>query len=278
MEAALKTRTLSALLLAPVFLALIYWGPVPFALALALLSFFAGRELAGLLNRLGWPAPRFLPWAGLAVLAGGLAGADSGLRLPLLFLTVGVPLVWLFVPIVPARPRRGAAAWAVHLLGALYAGWLPSLLARLHQGPWRPEGAEPRGSGWVFLAVFLVWAYDTGAYGCGRLLGRHALWREVSPAKTWEGVLGGIALAVVAAALLSGVFAPGLTRGGALLLGALAAASAQLGDLVESRLKRRAGVKDSSEMIPGHGGILDRFDSLFFAAPLFYYYLGGFGR
>jgi phosphatidate cytidylyltransferase len=129
----------------------------------------------------------------------------------------------------------------------------------------------------VLLPVLLTWASDTGAYTAGRTMGRTKLIPSVSPGKTVEGAIGGL----VACMILSWIYADFVLRPtahldfrgapwGALAFGVLVSVAAQIGDLVESLLKREGGVKDSSHLIPGHGGVLDRLDSLFFVLPIAY--------
>jgi phosphatidate cytidylyltransferase len=119
--------------------------------------------------------------------------------------------------------------------------------------------------------VLTVWAFDTFAYVAGRTFGRGRFLNHISPNKTWSGVLGGTAAAVLVSGLLA--FAAGQWLPGGLVLGLLVAVAAQAGDVAESLLKRAAGAKDSGALIPGHGGILDRVDSFLFAAPAVYVYL-----
>ena len=123
------------------------------------------------------------------------------------------------------------------------------------------------------LPLVLVWCCDTAAYGVGKAFGRRRLMPEVSPRKTAEGAWAGLAAAIGAAFLARATFATFLTPWDAAILGVLVGVFGQLGDLVESLLKRDSEAKDTSQLIPGHGGVLDRFDSLFFAAPVAYYYL-----
>ena len=123
-------------------------------------------------------------------------------------------------------------------------------------------GAE---RGWILLLVLGVWAYDTGAYFAGRRYGRRKFLVHLSPSKTYAGLIGGlVATTIVAAAMLWGL---GGQPAMAIVVGPLIGLAAQAGDLAESMLKRAAGVKDSSRLIPGHGGVLDRVDSFMFAAP-----------
>jgi len=131
-------------------------------------------------------------------------------------------------------------------------------------------------SGGEFLVLFLAvvtWASDTGAYYAGTLWGKHPLLPSVSPKKTVEGVLGGLVLAVAAALVAQWWFASQLSLSDALILGVLLTGTGLIGDLFESMIKRRTGVKDSGGILPGHGGMLDRLDSLLFTAPTFYYYV-----
>ncbi len=161
---------------------------------------------------------------------------------------------------------------AVTVFGVLYVGWLSAHLVLLRELPWRAGTAYAEGAGYVLLAFFLTLSCDTGAYAFGRAFGRNRPWR-ISPRKSVEGAAGGFACAIVAAFIARAWFAPWLRPWDPPVLGAIVGVFAQVGDLVESMFKRDARSGDSSDFIPGHGGILDRFDSLYFAAPLVYYYL-----
>ncbi len=172
----------------------------------------------------------------------------------------------------PDRPRQ-VESMAVTLFGVLYVGWLSAHLVLLRELPWRAGTAYAEGASYVLLAFFLTWSCDTGAYAVGRVFGRNRPWTTVSPRKSVEGAAGGLIAALIAGLVARAWFAPYLGVRDAVVLGALAGVAAQVGDLVESLLKRDAQHGDSSDLIPGHGGILDRFDSLYFAAPLVFYYL-----
>ncbi len=125
----------------------------------------------------------------------------------------------------------------------------------------------------VVAVIVTIWICDSGAYYCGRAFGRHKLFERVSPKKTWEGAIGGAVFAIAGMIGFRQWLLPFLSVGDAVVLGAVVGVFGQIGDLAESLLKRDAGVKDSSQLIPGHGGLLDRFDSLIFVAPLAYVYL-----
>ena len=133
--------------------------------------------------------------------------------------------------------------------------------------------AQEGGQFLIFFVVLVTWASDTGAYYVGRTLGRHRLAPMVSPNKTVEGLIGGLVLAVLLALAARAWFLPSFTVADCLATGVLLSLAGSLGDLAESVLKRSAGVKDSGTILPGHGGMLDRLDSLLFTAPVFYYYV-----
>jgi phosphatidate cytidylyltransferase len=144
-------------------------------------------------------------------------------------------------------------------------------------GPSVPREIEAQIYSWggfTVLSIFgAIWLCDSAAYFAGRAFGRHKLFPRVSPNKTWEGALAGFAAAVLVFVLFQRLLLPYLSLRDAVVCGAVVGVFGQIGDLTESLLKRDAGVKDSSSLIPGHGGVLDRFDSLLFVAPLLYFYL-----
>src|SRR4030043_792244 len=243
------------------------------------------------------------PWFTVLIAAAALAGAyefyhmaNFDRREPLLYLgllwtlalvlssqykspdvlPIVVTAVMLISLISLLYRRSGEEAfrnWAWTIVGALYVGWMLSYWLRL-------RGLE-YGQNWVYLAMLTTFANDTGAYFIGRARGKHKLAPAVSPAKTWEGAMGGLMSAVLAAIVIAMVLELISVKVGApfvfrywqiMLLGFLVGLFAQLGDLIESLLKRNVGVKESGNLLPGHGGILDRFDSLIFVGAVIYYY------
>lgn len=156
---------------------------------------------------------------------------------------------------------------ALTLFGALFAGWMPAHLALI-------RAMRPHGEAFVLLVFLAVWAADSAGYFAGRAFGRNALAPEVSPKKTWEGAAAGL-LAAAAAALVLQRFGlrDALTPLQAAGLGLGLGVVGQVSDLAESMIKRDAGVKDSGALLPGHGGVFDRFDSYILAAPAVYYAL-----
>ncbi len=161
---------------------------------------------------------------------------------------------------------------AVTVFGIMYVGWLGSHLVLMRQLPASLGLEDAMGAQLIFFAALVTWATDTGAYVFGVSFGRHKLIPRISPNKTVEGAIGGLVAAGLVGWLCSRGITPFLTPFAATVSGVLAGVMAQLGDLVESMIKRDAGLKDSAELIPGHGGILDRFDSLLFTVPALYYY------
>ncbi|WP_256050626.1 phosphatidate cytidylyltransferase, partial [Staphylococcus aureus] len=127
------------------------------------------------------------------------------------------------------------------------------------------------GIAYIVFALVIVWSTDSGAYFVGRKLGKHKLWPEISPKKTIEGFVGGIVIAVIATVIFQYFAQLDVNYGLLLLVAVVASMIGQLGDLVESAIKRQYGVKDSGNILPGHGGILDRFDSLIFVLPLLHF-------
>jgi phosphatidate cytidylyltransferase len=184
-----------------------------------------------------------------------------GLTLPLL-LTSAVVLSLVLLLFLPKKDGV-FAAWAWTMGGILYIGWMVSLLVALRLDA---------GRTWVYLALLATFASDTAAYFIGRFFGRHKMAPRISPGKTWEGAVGGLIGAVIVSLLFS-LLGPVRLHFGyltAALLGLLISVFGQAGDLAESLLKRNAGVKESGGLLPGHGGLLDRLDSVLFAGAVVY--------
>jgi phosphatidate cytidylyltransferase len=136
------------------------------------------------------------------------------------------------------------------------------------------SGTIYQAGGYTVISVFaIIWICDSAAYHFGSAFGRHKLFPRVSPNKSWEGAVMGFVFAVGSAIIARQLVLPYLSMADAVVIGLIVGVAGQLGDLAESLLKRDAGVKDSSNLIPGHGGVFDRFDSLLFVSPLVYLYL-----
>jgi phosphatidate cytidylyltransferase len=262
----LLQRTLTALLLAPLAIGAILLPPTwlfaPVVAFVLLAALWEWTRLSGLRNR---PVRGTLLGVALAVFA-LLWWSRATVLWPVL-LVAGVAwwvlaCVWLkhfaFAASPTTENRNLKLAAGVFVVFPAFVG-----LLALH-------GSEPYGHWWTFLALAIVWAADIGAYFSGRFLGKRKLAPNISPGKTWAGVGG----AFVAGALIAvlGGWLLGVTGAGLLGLAVLAVvtvAASVVGDLVESLMKRHAQVKDSGRMFPGHGGLLDRMDSVFAAVPVF---------
>lgn len=184
---------------------------------------------------------------------------DGGI---LLTASVILPLLWVML----RKNREGAcSSWSFTLAGILYLGWISSRYVALIE---LPQGRE-----WVILALFSTFACDTSAYFVGRAFGRHKMAPAISPAKTWEGAAGGLAGTVIIALCVSRIFKLPIDTLHTVLLSVVISIFAQTGDLVESLFKRNMGTKDSGTALPGHGGVLDRIDSVVFTGLVVYYYV-----
>ena len=182
---------------------------------------------------------------------------------PVLLLTLAATL--LFHLLSKQDLSRSLVDISVLIFGTLYIGFALGHLLRTR--------ALPDGIFLVFFVILVTWAGDTGAYYAGVSMGRTPLAPRISPNKTVEGLLGGCLLAVVIALIARAWFIPSFTIVDAVVLGILLTVAGLIGDLSESMFKRGAGVKDSGGLIPGHGGMLDRLDSLLLTAPAYYYYV-----
>ncbi len=261
----LKKRVITALWGIPLLIAAVWFDkPLPwFTILLAIWGVLAVFEFYRMVatSKIA-PLTYFgLVWTLLFILSPHF---DHAFITPLL-LTSGVmlSLVWL----VLRRQKEGAfIGWAWTIAGILYVGWLLSYFVAL-------RGLDD-GRNWVFFALFVTFGSDTAAFFIGRALGRHHLVPSISPGKTWEGAIGGIFGAIMVSLffILPTPLSLHLNYGQVILLGLLVSIFGQLGDLVESLLKRNTGVKDSGKLLPGHGGFLDRIDSIVFAGVVVYYY------
>ncbi len=261
----LMQRVLTALVLLPLVLGLIWFAPTPwFYAVLSGVGLLIAWEWAGLTKAL---AAQGVRWAYVAVMAALLALAWCLPGQGRNRLYAGVALWWLMeAGLLPGflanLQRRPLPAGAVALIGWLLVTATLTGLASLH--------AMPDGALRVIFLLFLIFAADTGAYLAGRNFGKHKLAPNVSPGKTVEGAIGGLLLctawAVVGGAAIFAVSGENLLK--LVLLSLLVAVLSIVGDLTESMFKRIAGIKDSGNILPGHGGILDRADSLLAATPV----------
>jgi phosphatidate cytidylyltransferase len=278
----MRTRSISAVgVIVAGLLPTLLGGPV-FAALMGVLTVVGWREFSALCEKLPF-APR-MPQSGwvavLALLAAGYFQWPLPVEGAILGLAFAAPLVAQFRD--PANPGA-ISGWALAVTGSIYLG-LPALAATYLRGlpgpvsaPWLADLSDrlsiawpstPAGLGWTLLVILVTWIADTAAYLVGRSMGRNKLAPHLSPNKTIEGAIGGLVGAALVSLACFTLF--GLPGGpiAAIVSGLLLGIAGQIGDLSESLLKRQAGIKDSGDLIPGHGGILDRIDALLFAFPV----------
>ncbi|HUM16216.1 MAG TPA: phosphatidate cytidylyltransferase [Candidatus Nitrosotalea sp.] len=258
---ALVRRLLSTLVLLPLFLWMVVDGPRWLLGAVMVLAGALGQwEFTGMFERAG-----IRTFRRLGLLGGSLVTASFALPISERATLTAVVLALLAAGLF--RREAGRAAWepvAVTLLGICYVNWL------LGYTFWLRE--LPEGVAWVLLLVSVTWLGETAAYVVGSTLGRHKLAPSVSPRKTIEGALAQLVASVLAALGARAWFFPGLSIESAIVVGLLLGVVGQVGDLIESGVKRSLDTKDTGRLIPGHGGMLDRVDSLLVNTPVLFYY------
>lgn len=261
----LRTRVISAAILVPVVGAAVYVGGLFYLGLVLLVAMLAGWEYLAMMRSTGAATSAIL---GLGLIALLIVDAQWPALSAHRWAPQAVVLATLTLYVFRANGAGSLTGWGLTVAGGVYLGYSLAHLVRLRGGP---DGAL-----WVALALLGTWITDTGAYFVGRTVGRRPFFPKISPKKTLEGAIGGLVTGVVAVTLL-GAWWLDLSAVNGALLGALLALGATFGDLAESVLKRQVGIKDSGNLIPGHGGMLDRVDSLLFVVPIVYYYTVALG-
>lgn len=254
-------RGLSAAALVPVAVVLAWWDGIYLTVGVAVVAGISVLELRSMSMAAGWGFA-LMPALFLAAALVARPQLSDPQRLTVDVTAAAVITLTLAMRFVVRPRRKRVVAWFAGVAGALYIGGLASVFVTL-------RGISD-GFAWILLAFVGTWTYDTGAYLGGRFLGKHQFAPRVSPRKTWEGVAAGMAAVLISVGIFSR-FLP-IEVWHVPVLAVLVAAAAQAGDLFESAVKRFAGVKNSGSLIPGHGGILDRVDSLLLAGPVVYLY------
>jgi phosphatidate cytidylyltransferase len=258
----LRTRVISATIMLPVVLGVLYLGSWWFFGFVGVVLSAATCEYAKLLEQIDrrvWlPAALALIWLPMV----STMGVSSEIMMPGLVVVVAASLLWAMV-----RHVRGdhdsTVGWALTMIGGLYIGLFGANFVRLRQ--------LENGFLWSMVAYGSTWLADSAAYSIGRRWGRHKMVPALSPGKSWEGFLAGLGGGAVAGLLLTLLLDLGLCNG--LALGLLIAVLSPVGDLGVSMIKRQVGAKDSGSLIPGHGGIFDRIDSLLVSVTIAAYYV-----
>jgi phosphatidate cytidylyltransferase len=255
----LLTRVLSSLILAPIAIGLILIGGWPFTFLLAVFLSVAAIEFSQMLRVAGFAPPWFFTIALITIISEDALLPDTQLLRPALAFTLISSLTWQLFH------RSGApiANWALAIAAGLYLGIAGASFILIRQ--------LPNGERWLLLTLTGTWLADSGAYLVGSRIGRHKMTPTLSPKKSWEGLIGG----VIFSGVLNMIVAAGLgiPIGYGAILGLIGATLGLLGDLSISMIKRQVGVKDTGHLIPGHGGALDRLDSLLFSVIVSYYFI-----
>lgn len=260
----LAKRVLSVLVLLPIGLAAIFLGGWAYLTLVGLLLGVAAWEYVRLFRQMGYQPQTVLVTGGTVALVAARVASNALVQ----HLLSGLVLLSMAVHLVAYERGRDQAGtdFAITLSGMLYLGWLGGYLITLR--------ALPAGEWWVLTALPAIWLADSGAYFIGKRFGRHRLSPRLSPKKSWEGYLAGVGTGMLLTPLLVLLwqrFGAPIQPWQGMLLALVLGVLAPLGDLGESMLKRQAGVKDSGQLIPGHGGAFDRIDSWLWVGVLAYY-------
>ncbi|HOW28676.1 MAG TPA: phosphatidate cytidylyltransferase [Elusimicrobiota bacterium] len=278
-------RVLTALVGAPLFLWVAYLGSIPFFLFVLFLISLALWEFLQMAETGGYASQGWVTYVAGVLLM--LSLAFPGVRLSMPFASQGPAFVLTFIVFLflfreMVRRDKGLSLLrvAVSLTALFVIAWPLShiFLLRDLRGASSPDLYHV-GRNCLFYLLLLIWAQDIGAWAVGLLFGKRRLAVQISPKKSWEGAAAGLGAALLTGLLCQSAFLGKiLTLPETIILSLGLGVVAQISDLMESLIKRCLGVKDSSNLLPGHGGLLDRFDSFLFSAPLLYYYLVMTGR
>ncbi len=256
----LRTRLITAAIGIPLIAGAVWVGDALLVAVVAVAVCFATLEFANARSVMRTPMAVLSALAAAALPVAAYFGEAY-----LLGAAVGVIAVAGGALALSNDPQRDVSEWLWGIAAPLYLGGMASYFVLLRD--W------PNGRELLFFTLLTVWATDTGAYAVGRAIGRHKLAPAISPAKTIEGTLGSLVTGFIAVFVVDAVIGLGFDTLDLVVLGLVLPPVIGVGDLAESALKRALGIKDSSSLVPGHGGIADRLDSLLFAAPAVYYYV-----
>jgi len=257
----LRQRILTAVISLPILIAAIWFGEPWFTIFITTAAILGSLEFFSLASHFKIQPLTYLGLISVLLLI--ISPHCPGIMVTpfIITLSITISLVWILF----RSPKEQAfSSWAWTMAGILYIGWMLS--------HWIDLRNLNGGRDWVLWAMLATFASDTGAFFAGSILGKHSMVSAISPNKTWEGALGGVVFAAAISLILGISLSLPMTYWQMIFLGCLISIFAQLGDLVESLLKRNTGSKDAGKLLPGHGGFLDRLDSIIFTGVIVYYY------
>ena len=269
----LLPRFLTALVGVPLLILAIWWGQIPFFVLIFGVIMISLYEYFSLAEEAGWPVSKKMGilCGGILVLAIFLFGTQMNWNKTCslqIFFSPAVLSILMIILIAGALFRRDKESAFMNIamtwFGIFYVVWTLAHILLIRE-------LRPEGQSYAFFLFLVIWALDIGAYFGGRTFGKNKLSEAISPKKTWEGVAAGSLTAFLTALVCRWGFLKSITIFQALMLAMIIIIFAQLSDLSESLFKRNVNVKDSGNLLPGHGGMLDRFDSFILTAPLYYY-------
>ncbi|MCK5594740.1 phosphatidate cytidylyltransferase [bacterium] len=258
----LLTRIAVSVFCIPIFLLLAYNGRMAFALFVGTVSVAAFLEFANLVKHVKRDIPKFVGALGCVCMVFSFYRGEQVLAGVILFVAL---LLILTFQLLKNDISDSIVITGITSFGIIYTGWFLAHLVALRN--------LPLGKKYVFTLLAITWLTDSGAYAVGTLFGKHKLPIKASPNKSYEGLIGACTGSFVGVIIAKLMFLKTLTVVHMIALAIIMFLVGQLGDLAESLLKRDAKVKDTDSSIPGHGGVLDRFDSLLFTAPAMFYYV-----
>lgn len=270
----LLTRTLSAAVFVAVLLGAIFYDYLSFTFLFLIVSIWALHEFYKISEKLGARPFRIISFITAIAFYSSVVFLNIGFRYSNEVLSLSIGLTFLiFISALFSKNEKPIQDAVYSILGIVYCVVpffiLNYLVCLGNRGSF---GIPIYKSHFILGMILLIWAYDSFAYLVGSMIGKRKLYERISPGKTWEGSIGGLVLTMASSYLIAYWF-PEIEFKHWLVISMLVVVFGTLGDLFESMLKRQAGIKDSGNIMPGHGGILDRFDSLMFVTPFVYLYL-----
>ena len=268
-------RSLTGIIFVAVMVGGILYSPVTSALLFGLVTALSTWEFTGIMNRQeDVELNRFITSVAAVMLFFGFFGYTTGISLSLAFLPWLLSMVYLMITELYLQRPRPIVNWGLTVMAQFYIAVPFGLLCILRTASDMELYQLLQGNGAIaVLAIFVfLWCSDTGAYCTGSLIGKHKLFPRISPAKSWEGSVGGAVVALIASQVFYS-YAPFITSVEWAIFALVVVVFGTWGDLIESLLKRQIGIKDSGHILPGHGGMLDRFDSSLLAIPAAFAYL-----